>query len=213
MMVFQVAEAITACMSAALNMWGNTCILMLMRLDTPLQEGEVKLLDTPAGALPAQGGLHSAAAAGTGAAVPLLPRSRRATADETLLRLHQYAPGSGSSGSSSSGSAAGSRALIRQLSQQQHASGGQNGQQLQWQGNRLWTADAAAGSALSGSGSRMSGSGALAAAPVLPSAGGLSALGFSRVQQASAPLAVLGPGSLLGENVLGYDAEQVRSSP
>jgi hypothetical protein len=144
--------------------------------------------------------------------VPLLPRSRRATADETLLRLNQYAPGSSSS--STSGSAAGSRALIRQLSHQQQASGAQTAQQLQWQGNRLWTADAATNSAVSAPGSSgrsSSGSGAIAAAPVLPSAGGLSALGFSRVQQASASLAVLGPGSLLGENVLGYDAEQVSS--
>ncbi|WIA39242.1 hypothetical protein OEZ86_005365 [Tetradesmus obliquus] len=118
-----------------------------------IQEGEVKLLDTPAGSLPAShGSLTGAAAAavGSSAAVPLLPRSRRATADETLLRLNAYAPGSSSSGS--------------------------------------------------GSG---------AAGSVLPAAaGGVSALGLSRVQAGSAPLAVLGPGSVLGENVLGYDAEQ-----
>jgi hypothetical protein len=144
--------------------------------------------------------------------VPLLPRSRRATADETLLRLNQYGQGSSSSSTSGSGTAAGSRALIRQLSHQQQATGAaQNAQQLQWQGNRLWTADAATtNSAASAPGSRSSsGNGAVAAAAVLPSAGGLSALAFGRVQQASAPLAVLGPISLLGENVLGYDAEQV----
>jgi hypothetical protein len=188
----------------------------VLSLSWHLQEGEVKLLDTPAGALPAQGGLQSAAAVGSSSAtVPLLPRSRRATADETLLRLNQYAPGSssssGGSGSANAAgstmSAAGSRALIRQLSHQQAST--QNAQQQQhWQGNRLWTADAAAVTApgVHVSGSRHS---AAAAAVVLPSAGGLSALGFSRVQQASAPLAVLGPVSLLGENVLGYDAEQV----
>jgi hypothetical protein len=144
--------------------------------------------------------------------VPLLPRSRRATADETLLRLNQYNAASGSSSSNggvaaggSALSAAGSRALIRQLSQQ----GTQQQQQQHWQANRLWTADAAA-VGMPAAGSRHS---AAAATSVLPAAGGLSALGFSRVQQASAPLAVLGPGSLLGENVLGYDAEQVSLKP
>lgn len=134
---------------------------------------------------------------------PLLPRLRRATADETLLRANQYAAAAAAGGRTSGGTHAGSRALIRQLSIPAGAAAA-----VQQQPGAMW------GGPTRNSSLSQAGRGDAAVQALPPAAGtgrGMSALGFSRVQQASAPLAVLGPGSLLGENVLGYNAEQVRT--
>lgn len=158
--------------------------------NTVMQEGEVKLLDAPAGSLLADATISGSSScncstAGTAGSSPLLPRSRRATADDMGLRSRCTS----STGSSDSG-VSNSRSLFRQLSSSAAAAG--------------------AGGAGGISSSSPSNGAAAAVQSILPSSGvGLSALSLGRLQQSSAPLSVLGSGSLLGENVLGYDPEQV----
>jgi hypothetical protein len=177
-----------------------------------LQEGEIKLVDASKESLSA----HSSAS------LPLLPSSamssllggasRRKTADQVLIGSSEH-----------STTAAGSRVLIRQLTSpiallnQPSTSSrisGSNGVDSGGMQSRL--GGLRAGHLSSSSGSQagildglLPPAGAAQDVAVDSSAGGGGLLPSQVARLSGVVLAVMGPGSCVGENILGYDASQV----
>lgn len=159
-----------------------------------LQEGEVKLFDTPVSMVQAASG-QVQLSSGTGAAaatLPPQPRLRRGTADEVLLHRQLSSSGSINLATSSNN---GTPALYRQLSNSNSTLG-------------ILAANRRSNS-VGGSEGTMASVAAMQA--ILPTAGySINPVALGKLSQTAAPLAVLGPGALLGENVLGYNPDQVR---